>query len=76
VKGIGLWSADMFLIFTLGRPDVLAAGDLGIRRAAQQLYGLPQMPDPRALEVLAEPWRPWRSAACRYLWLSLSNAPL
>lgn len=75
VKGIGVWSAHMFLIFTLGRPDVLAVGDLGVRRAVERAYGLPELPDAAALELLAEPWRPYRSLACRYLWASLDNAP-
>jgi DNA-3-methyladenine glycosylase II len=76
VKGIGQWSADMFLIFYLGRPDVLAVGDLGIRRAVERLYELPEIPDPKTLERIAEPWRPFRSLACLYLWTSLDNAPV
>ena len=76
VKGIGQWSADMFLIFYLGRPDILAVGDLGIRRAVERLYGLPQIPDAKTLERIAEPWRPFRSLACLYLWTSLDNAPV
>jgi DNA-3-methyladenine glycosylase II len=76
VKGLGVWSAHMFLIFTLGRPDVLAVGDLGIRKAVQRAYGWEEMPTPAAVEALGEPWRPWRSVACRYLWRSLDNAPL
>jgi DNA-3-methyladenine glycosylase II len=75
VKGLGTWTAHMFLIFTLGRPDVLASGDLGIRRAAERAYDLAGPPDPPELEALAEPWRPWRTAACRYLWASLGTAP-
>jgi DNA-3-methyladenine glycosylase II len=75
VKGLGTWTAHMFLMFTLGRPDVLAAGDLGIRRAAERAYALPGPPDPAELETIAEPWRPWRTAGCRYLWASLGNAP-
>jgi DNA-3-methyladenine glycosylase II len=76
VKGIGPWTADMFLIFTLHRPDVLAAGDLGIRNAVQRAYGLAAPPDPAALTELAEPWRPYRTRACLYLWRSLGNEPL
>jgi DNA-3-methyladenine glycosylase II len=76
VKGLGVWTAHMFLIFTLGRPDVLATGDLGVRRAAERAYGLPALPAAPELEALAEPWRPWRSVACRYLWASLANAPV
>jgi DNA-3-methyladenine glycosylase II len=76
VKGIGQWSADMFLIFQLGRPDVLAVGDLGIRRAAERAYGLPEIPDAKTLTRIAEPWRPYRSLACLYLWTSLDNKPV
>lgn len=76
VKGIGQWSADMFLIFHLGRPDVLAAGDLGIRRAAERAYALPEIPDVETLTRIAEPWRPYRSLACLYLWASLDNEPV
>jgi DNA-3-methyladenine glycosylase II len=76
VKGLGRWTADMFLIFHLGRPDVLPVGDLGIRRAAQRAYGLEELPSPAELERIAEPWRPWRSLACLYLWRSLDNAPV
>ncbi|HEX2231736.1 MAG TPA: DNA-3-methyladenine glycosylase [Thermoleophilaceae bacterium] len=75
IKGLGQWTVDMFLIFHLGRPDVLPVGDLGIRRAVQVQYGLKDLPDPRKLEEIAEPWRPWRSLACLYLWTSLDNAP-
>ncbi len=75
VKGLGVWSAHMFLIFTLARPDVLAVGDLGVRRGAERLYGMPGLPTPLELERIAEPWRPYRSWACRYLWRHLDNAP-
>lgn len=75
VKGLGQWTADMFLIFHLGRPDVLPVGDLGIRRAAQIAYGLAEPPDARELERIAEPWRPRRSLACLYLWRSLDAEP-
>lgn len=71
VKGLGQWSADMFLIFHLGRPDVLPVGDLGIRRAVERAYELPELPDPEALRSLAEPWRPHRTLACLYLWEAL-----
>jgi DNA-3-methyladenine glycosylase II len=73
VKGIGRWSAEMFLMFHLGRPDVLPCGDLGIRKAAQRLYGLRKMPEEERLTKIAEPWRPYRTAACWYLWRSLEN---
>ncbi len=75
VKGLGRWTADMFLIFHLGRPDVLPVGDLGIRRAVETQYGLEDLPDAAELERIAEPWRPHRSLACLYLWRSLDNAP-
>jgi DNA-3-methyladenine glycosylase II len=73
VKGIGRWSADMFLIFHLCRPDVLPTGDLGIQKAAQKLYRLRALPEPEKLVKLAEPWRPHRTAACWYLWRSLDG---
>jgi DNA-3-methyladenine glycosylase II len=76
VKGIGLWSAEMFLIFHLGRPDVVSAGDLGIRRAIQIAYGLDQLPGPEEMERIAEPWRPHRTLACLYLWRSLAATPI
>ena len=66
----------MFLIFTLDRPDVLALGDLGVRRGIERAYGFAGLPGPAEIERLAEPWRPWRSYACRYLWASLANAPV
>ena len=75
VKGIGEWSAHMFLMFHLGRPDVLPVGDQGIRRAVQVQYGLRKMPDPKRLEKIARPWRPYRTLACLYLWSSLDNKP-
>jgi DNA-3-methyladenine glycosylase II len=76
VKGLGLWTAQMFLMFHLQRPDVLPVGDLGIRRAVERAYGLPGLPDPATLEKIAEPWRPNRTLACRYLWRSLDNEPV
>ena len=75
VKGIGEWSSHMFLMFQLGRPDVLAVGDLGIRRAVERAYKLLDLPAAAELEELAEPWRPYRTTACRYLWESLANTP-
>jgi len=75
VRGIGEWSAHMFLIFQLQRPDVLAPGDLGIRRAIQLAYELPELPPPAEVERIAEPWRPHRTTACRYLWRSLDATP-
>jgi DNA-3-methyladenine glycosylase II len=75
VKGIGEWSAHMFLMFTLHRPDVLPVGDLGVRNAVKAAYGLDEVPQPAALAELAEPWRPYRTRASLYLWRSLENAP-
>jgi DNA-3-methyladenine glycosylase II len=75
VKGLGRWSIDMFLMFHLGRPDILPVGDLGIRKAIQVHYGLDQLPKPAEMEQIAEPWRPYRTLACLYLWESLDNAP-
>jgi DNA-3-methyladenine glycosylase II len=76
VRGIGRWTAEMFLMFRLHRPDVLPVGDLGIVRAVQRAYGLRKAPTPERLLRLGEPWRPYRSVACWYLWASLDNAPL
>ena len=73
VKGIGEWSAHMFLMFQLGRPDVLAVGDLGVRRAVQLAWRLDDLPTPAMLTKLAQPWRPHRTAACRVLWWSLER---
>jgi DNA-3-methyladenine glycosylase II len=75
VKGLGRWTADMFLIFHLGRPDVLPVGDLGVRRAIERVYGLPALPSAAEMTELAEPWRPYRSLAALYLWRSLDNEP-
>jgi DNA-3-methyladenine glycosylase II len=75
VKGLGQWTADMFLIFHLGRPDVLPVGDLGVRRAVERAYGLRKLPDAARLTKIAEPWRPNRSLASLYLWRSLDNVP-
>jgi len=75
VKGLGVWSAHMFLMFHLERPDVLPVGDLGIRRAIQRAYGLQELPQAAEIERIAEPWRPHRTLACRYLWRSLRNEP-
>ena len=75
VKGIGQWTVDMFLIFHLGRPDVLPVGDLGVRRAAMIEYRLRKLPSPERLTKLARPWRPWRSVGTWYLWASLRVVP-
>ncbi len=76
VRGLGVWSAHMFLIFHLQRPDVLAVGDLGVRRAAMSAYGLPELPVPAELEQIGEPWRPHRTLACLFLWRSLDATPV
>ena len=75
VKGLGRWTADMFLIFHLTRPDVLPVGDLGIRRAVERAYALDEPPDAERIERTAEPWRPHRTLASLYLWRSLDNEP-
>jgi DNA-3-methyladenine glycosylase II len=73
VKGIGVWTAQMFLIFALRRPDVLPVGDLGVRKAMQRAYLLEELPKPGKMEELAAPWRPYCSAASWYLWRSLDG---
>jgi DNA-3-methyladenine glycosylase II len=73
VKGIGRWTAEMFLMFRLHRPDVLPVGDLGIVKAVQRAYKLRLAPTPVRLTRLGENWRPYRSVACWYLWASLDN---
>ena len=75
VKGLGRWSAEMFLMFRLRRPDVLPVDDLGIVTAIQRLYGLRKKPKPDRIRRIAEPWRPYRTVACWYLWRSLENTP-
>jgi DNA-3-methyladenine glycosylase II len=76
VKGIGRWTAEMFLMFRLHRPDVLPVGDLGIVKAVQRAYRLRTVPSPTRLLHLGESWRPYRSVACWYLWASLDNVPV
>jgi DNA-3-methyladenine glycosylase II len=73
VKGIGRWTAEMFLIFCLGRPDVLPVGDLGLRKAMQKTYMLRVLPLPERMEKIALPWRPYRSVATWYMWKSLEK---
>ena len=68
VKGMGQWSAEMFLMFRLNRPDIFPVGDLGIVKGMQKLYGMRRPPSPRTMMKLAEPWRPYRSVAAWYLW--------
>lgn len=73
IRGIGLWTAQMFLIFALRRPDVMPSMDLGIRAAVQKAYGLERLPTVREVDALAERWRPYRSVASWYLWRSLED---
>ena len=75
VRGLGQWTAEMFLLFHLERPDVLSGGDLGIRKAIQIEYGLEEMPTPQQVLEIGEPWRPHRSLASLYLWESLAAVP-
>jgi DNA-3-methyladenine glycosylase II len=73
VKGIGVWTAHMFLIFALRRPDILATGDLGVRVAIRKAYQLAELPLPKQVEELAAAWRPYSSVAVWYLWRSLDS---
>jgi len=73
VKGIGVWTAHMFLIFALKRPDILATGDLGVRTAIRKAYKLDELPAPQQMEDLAAAWRPYSSVAMWYLWRSLEG---
>lgn len=75
VRGLGQWTAEMFLLFHLERPDVLSGGDLGIRKAIQVEYGLKKVPPPTQVLEIGEPWRPHRSLASLYLWESLAAVP-
>jgi DNA-3-methyladenine glycosylase II len=75
VRGLGQWTAEMFLLFHLERPDVLSGGDLGIRKAVQIEYGLEEMPAPQRVLEIGEAWRPYRSLASLYLWESLASVP-
>jgi DNA-3-methyladenine glycosylase II len=75
VRGLGRWTAEMFLIFHLERPDVLSGGDLGIRKAIQNEYGLEEMPTPQRTVEIGERWSPDRSLASLYLWESLAAVP-
>ena len=76
VKGIGRWTAEMFLIFYLQRPDVLPLGDIGVQRAIGNHYNGGERPDAETMRRFAEPWRPWRSVAVWYLWRSLDAVPV
>jgi DNA-3-methyladenine glycosylase II len=75
VKGVGVWTAEMYLMFRLGRPDVFPVGDLGIRNAMKRAYRMRGVPKPERLQQVAAPWRPWRTVACWYLWKSLEAVP-
>lgn len=77
VKGIGVWTVHMFLMFCMGRLDVLPTGDLGIRNGVKKLYGLDEVPSEREVELIAEKnnWHPYESVASLYIWLSLDNTP-
>lgn len=70
IKGVGRWTAEMFLIFVLNRPDLLPVDDLGVRKVVQFRYGLPELPEAQELIRIAQPWRPWRTVATWYLWRS------
>lgn len=74
VKGLGRWSAEMFLMFRLHRPDVMPVDDLGIVNAMKRAYGLRKKPKSRRMLQISDAWRPYRSVACWYLWRSLENA--
>jgi DNA-3-methyladenine glycosylase II len=74
VKGIGVWTVHMFLIFALRRPDILPTGDLGVRAAIKKAYGLADLPKPEEMERIAASWRPYCSVASWYLWRSLDGA--
>jgi len=71
VKGVGVWTAHMFLIFTLRRPNILPTGDYGVQAAIKKHYGKRKWPKPAVMEKIAKPWAPYRSIACWYLWRSL-----
>jgi DNA-3-methyladenine glycosylase II len=75
VRGLGRWTAEMFLMFHLRRPDILSGGDLGIRKAVQIEYELERMPSPEEVLKIGEPWSPHRSLASLYLWESLAAVP-
>lgn len=75
IKGIGVWTAQMFLMFTLHRPDVFAPKDAGLQRAMMKLYGWKELPSEQILEAKAAVWAPYRTVACLHLWHSLDNTP-
>ena len=73
VKGIGRWTAQVFLMFRLGRPDVVPELDLGVQKGIQRAYALPKLPSPRDVQRIAQPWAPWRTVASWYLWRLLDE---
>jgi len=73
IKGIGRWTAEMFLMFTLGRPDIFSYGDLGLKNAMVKLYKLREVPSGKRAEEISKKWSPHRTLACLYLWASLNN---
>lgn len=73
VKGIGRWTAEMFLIFSLGRLDILPVDDLGLKKGIQRLYSMPELPEKEKIEKIAEKWRPYRTVATWYIWKSLNQ---
>ena len=73
VKGIGRWTAEMFLIFSLGRLDVLPVGDLGLKKGIQRLYSMPDLPEKEEIEEIGRKWRPYRTVATWYIWKSLNQ---
>jgi DNA-3-methyladenine glycosylase II len=73
VKGVGVWTVQMFLMFALQRPNVLPVGDLGVRVAMKKAYGLAELPKPQEMESIAAAWHPYRSIASWYMWRSLEN---
>ena len=73
IRGIGRWTAEMFLIFTLGRLDILPVGDLGLRKGIQKLYSMPEIPKDEEIRKIAEKWRPYRTIATWYIWKSLQS---
>ncbi len=74
LPGIGPWTAELYLLTCLGRPDAWPGGDVALRSAAQDVFTLPERPDTAAMEILAEPWRPWRAVAARLLWAYYRHA--
>jgi len=75
IRGIGRWTVEMYLIFALGRPDVLPTGDLGLKKAMADNYGLDRLPSEEEMHRIAEPWRPYRTVGTWYMWMSFDNVP-